>query len=801
MANNSALKLVVDTSEYDANIKKAAEGIQHLAKRVHDAGGFFDYFDKATMDFVKGLEDMSTAAVTSAGQYRELENAYKGLAATYNGLDPFEKQGEAGRELANQLGILKDRVLEAKANFEDASKSLEMPKIESTKSQLRDLTKELTDITVAYRALSDEERQSPIGQEMAQKIQQMTEKAGIMRDAMDDVQASIKNSASDTRVFDQLAGGATILTSSLQTAQGAARLFGVDMGDSVKVLADLQAAMAVTSGLQQLQNLLQKQSALMQGVNALQKEFNLLAAANPYALLATAVAAVAGAYMLYQKNASEAEKAQKSLNAELDNTQNQLAQIDKDTDFSVGIAEAAGKSWKAIHELRLEAARTKLQLADMNYDKLADSGNASAEQMKQAADMQQKAWDNVMKVLNEGTIHDVQMRNGKGKRGGKGSKGTTVEQTEEQMNNSQIEKLTNEYIKATDERRQAIEKEIATLQNRNEEIQKLKDMAKGKAFTAGELGEVTVTGSKMAKVNKDFRENGASEAGLSSYIGSLKSAISQEDLGSEVFNNLTSKLQDASMFQSVLTQAIAGGASAADLSGVAQEIKQKLLEGDIDESAWQEFLDKINELIQNADLKLTFDVDTKSVTTAVKQQKKETAEMAKEWQAAGSAIQAVGSAMSQIEDPAAKVLGIIAQAVATMALSYSQAAASPAVTGSGWGWIAFAATGLATMISSINGIKQATEGFANGGVIPGNSMSGDNLRGMTPDGTIYGLNSQEIILNRAQQGNLASQLEGGGIGNLHLDTVISGEDIRLVLNNNGRRTGRGEYVQSRNSRG
>ena len=105
------------------------------------------------------------------------------------------------------------------------------------------------------------------------------------------------------------------------------------------------------------------------------------------------------------------------------------------------------------------------------------------------------------------------------------------------------------------------------------------------------------------------------------------------------------------------------------------------------------------------------------------------------------------------------------------------------------------------MISSITAIKQATSGFANGGVIPGNSMSGDNLRGMTPDGTIYGLNSQEIILNRAQQGNLASQLEGGGIGNLHLDTVIRGEDIRLVLNNNGRRTGRGEYVQSRNSRG
>jgi hypothetical protein len=53
------------------------------------------------------------------------------------------------------------------------------------------------------------------------------------------------------------------------------------------------------------------------------------------------------------------------------------------------------------------------------------------------------------------------------------------------------------------------------------------------------------------------------------------------------------------------------------------------------------------------------------------------------------------------------------------------------------------------------------------------------------------------VLNKAQQGNLASQLEGCGMQNLNLEAVIRGEDIRLALNNNGRRTGRGEYVQSR----
>jgi hypothetical protein len=60
------------------------------------------------------------------------------------------------------------------------------------------------------------------------------------------------------------------------------------------------------------------------------------------------------------------------------------------------------------------------------------------------------------------------------------------------------------------------------------------------------------------------------------------------------------------------------------------------------------------------------------------------------------------------------------------------------------------------------------------------------------------LTSGEVVLNRAQTNNLASYLEGGGVGlgKLQLSTVISGEQLRLVLNNNGRRTGRGEYVQS-----
>lgn len=88
--------------------------------------------------------------------------------------------------------------------------------------------------------------------------------------------------------------------------------------------------------------------------------------------------------------------------------------------------------------------------------------------------------------------------------------------------------------------------------------------------------------------------------------------------------------------------------------------------------------------------------------------------------------------------------------------------------------------------------------FAKGGIVP-HAAKGYYVPGNRPSGdtTLIRANAGELILNRAAQGNLASQLEGGaGLGDLNLSAVIRGEQIRLVLNNNGRRTGRGEYVQS-----
>ena len=164
------------------------------------------------------------------------------------------------------------------------------------------------------------------------------------------------------------------------------------------------------------------------------------------------------------------------------------------------------------------------------------------------------------------------------------------------------------------------------------------------------------------------------------------------------------------------------------------------------------------------------------------------------WQYAAQAVSSVSTALQGIEDPSAKIAGIVGQAVAQIALGFAQAAASPATGAAGvWAWIAAAVAGTATMIATISTIKSVTSGsFANGGIVPGNNYSGDMLR--TSD---YGINSGELVLNRAQAGVLAAELSNETPGFGHLETYISGEQLRIVLNRNSMRRGKGEYITSK----
>lgn len=160
----------------------------------------------------------------------------------------------------------------------------------------------------------------------------------------------------------------------------------------------------------------------------------------------------------------------------------------------------------------------------------------------------------------------------------------------------------------------------------------------------------------------------------------------------------------------------------------------------------------------------------------------------KSWANAASAIGSVGSALTSIDDPAAKVMGTIAQAIATIALTYAKSLEG---TFTPWDWIAGAAAGLAQMTAVIAAIHSAT-GFADGGMIKGNSYSGDNITAIGPDGLI-GLNAGEVVLNASQQSMLASNLQNQG-RQQSIVGVVKGENIVLVANRYLKRSGQGELV-------
>ena len=144
---------------------------------------------------------------------------------------------------------------------------------------------------------------------------------------------------------------------------------------------------------------------------------------------------------------------------------------------------------------------------------------------------------------------------------------------------------------------------------------------------------------------------------------------------------------------------------------------------------------------------------------------------------AANAAGALGSALAGIDDPGARAAGIVLQSIASIAMGFAAASASPAVTGTGWGWLAFLGAGLAALATTISTVHQLTN-LAEGGIVKGNSYSGDNI--MANGGTI-GLNAGEVVLNKAQQGNLASQLSGNGMQGIKVAGKIKGTDIILSV--------------------
>lgn len=301
------------------------------------------------------------------------------------------------------------------------------------------------------------------------------------------------------------------------------------------------------------------------------------------------------------------------------------------------------------------------------------------------------------------------------------------------------------------------------------------------------------TGDQIAQVDRQVarllgRAAGGTGGGSSRLVsGGLRLGESWGGIGIGTTESMRDLQAQRSLYQSRLATAT-DFFSAADAQAGLEKV-QKLIDAQplaLRLGISAEEMVKIQD--QMADLKKDIKpIDITGGSGGVKTAK----DTASAWSSAAQAVANVGSALQGLDDPSAKIAGIVGQAVANIALGFAQAAASPATGAAGvFGWIAAATAGLATMVSTIASIKSATAGsYAQGGIVPGNSYSGDNMYGR--------LNAGELILSRSQQSSIASQLSDQRNRAVQSRPYVEGEKIYLGLTNYLRGSNRGELVTTR----
>ena len=280
-------------------------------------------------------------------------------------------------------------------------------------------------------------------------------------------------------------------------------------------------------------------------------------------------------------------------------------------------------------------------------------------------------------------------------------------------------------------------------------------------------------------------------ANIDAFIGNLKERISQSEVGTDLYKNLTKQLADTAALSNLLQTAIKNGIDPAQIGLDPKEFWSKVFgenPGDyIKDETWQGIVEKMNAYLKDKGIQIGLDANTGSVSSKSKQNpylsKNEDGKMeAKLTNVVSGIAGGINNMVSGIEQ-----MGIEIPEGLKQGLSAIQGVTS-------------ILSGIATTVLAIEAIAGADAliPFARGGIVhaangfvPGNRYSADDIN--------VAVSSGELILNRAQQGNLASQLSGGeGGGGMRIVGVLKGHDMALMLDRWGMTTGRGELLFGKN---
>ena len=654
---DSILRLKVESQEYDSKLKRAAEGIQRLASKIHDSQGEFVGLENEQKEFIKNLQYMNTVSQTATGKVKELETAYKGLQTMYNGFNAFEKNSEEGKILAEQLSILKERTLQARKEMEDANKSLS-----STGGFLDQLTSKFT-VNIDALKLFD------IGMKAAGAALDVAKDAFFASEATVDEWGRVMDSSKS-------------LYEGFLTALNTGDISGyLSRIDSI-----VQAARAAYDELDRLGTMKTIQAPKMSAQQTENERMRMMIQTGRY------IAPVDGRRASMQNGQLLTPDQIKRIEQQLQGGMQKVVTL---------VGNEVAQTGRAIDAVYNRQA----QELGMNLKEFRKGTSSMAEFDKRMAGYDQyQKWRAEHTTIDQQSGREIVAR------------GNPFEQFAKWGTFRVDGDRYNDLVKL--------------IQQRDQQAGSLYGMQSQAYRTMNRAEGVTVSKLMRGGVTGGGGRSGGGGGGF--------------DISSIAFNAP----------QVTPEQMIAPPSVWEEYSEGIRKTFETVGDG----------MDNLTEWTKNFD---PYRENMEKMTKAAKQQ-----QMA--FNMGAEAANNLGAAFSQMEDPAARAAGTVISAIANIALGFGQAVASAGSMGP-WAWLAYVAAGTAALATTISTVHSLT-GYAQGGIVKGNSYSGDNIYG-GPDAMV---NAGELVLTKAQQSTLASQLQGNG-GTVNVVGRIRGTDIILSV--------------------
>ena len=756
---DSVLKLKIDDREYNNKLRDAAKGMKALEAELRDAGKSFSDVDAKVIEYTRELGKMSTQSNTARGKIGEMGQAFTELSLVYKRMTDQEKASPVGQAMAHSLEQLRGRAIEAKKDLADVEKELKgvddsaAGMGEGMKTALAVMGGNLMTKAVSLAADLGAEVVSLMNQsaELAKSAEgvQMAFERLDRADILDNLRQATHKTVSDLELmkaavkFNDFGLSLDELGTMLAFAQQKAK----DTGQSVDYMVDSIVTGLGRKSVMILDNLglsaaeisekMKETGDMTKAVGEIIRER--MAGAGDYVETASDRAAQANVRL---------ENAMLELGNSMQEVFGYSGWDDMAADIKAGLVEV-------LNDLVTDIGEVKSA-----FEGLDGSGAAFTDLAATIVDNVNPALGILLRNLGltKQAINDILGLTGKtqSEGGGKGT-GTTSTLT----TNKPVYTAPGGYVEVTDENGKVIG---------------------GKHFDSFDNNAVDTWKKTLNTTTSTKGGKGGTKA------ASWDPVVMGEQEGltfGRSVNDVTKEMQRAQSQFNAAGDEIGRSMAKAMIDALKAEKDKMMNEGDVTKGGFGDAYSH------------DFGKDIKGVESQMKNADnlaKQGQDVRESWQQAAGAIGSVGNALAGLEDPGAKIIGTVGQAIAQIALGFAQATAADSKLGV-FGWIAAVAGGLGTMISTISAIKSAT-GYANGGVvnynggggvIPGNSYSGDKLR-------MIGVNSGEIIMNTAQQNNVANALLSRQEGGVDVQPWVDGEKIFLGMNNTTRRQGRGEIV-------